>query len=62
VKNIAALQGQKLMRGKSASGHYFSGVEYNFRVFQGIFPGAKKIQGFSGSYRFPGFVGHPDLT
>jgi len=48
VKNIAALQGQKLMRGRSASEYYFSGVECNFRVFQGIFPGAKKIQGLPG--------------
>ena len=37
------------MREKSASEHNFSGVGCNFRVFQGIFPGANKIQGSSGS-------------
>ena len=39
------------MRGKSTSEHNFSGVGCNFRVFRGIFPGANKIQGFSGSSR-----------
>jgi len=39
------------MRGKFASEHNFSGVGRNFRVFKGIFPGANKIQGFSGSSR-----------
>ena len=34
-----------MLRGKSASGHYFSGVECNFRVFQGIFPGGKEYPG-----------------
>ena len=56
-KNVTALQGQILMDTFLVS--TFSGVGYNFRVFQGIFPRAKKIQGFSGSSRFPGFVGHP---
>ena len=56
IKHVTALQGQKLMRGKSASEHSFSGVSCNFRVFQGMFPGANKIQGL------PGFVGHPDLV
>ena len=37
------------MHGKSASEHNFSGVGCNFRVFQGIFPGANKIPGFSWS-------------
>jgi len=41
----------KLMLGKSASGHNFSGVDSNFRVFQGISPGANKIQGISGPSR-----------
>ena len=44
------------MRGKSASEHNFSGVGCNFRVFQGIFPGANNIKGFQA---LPGFVGHP---
>ena len=39
------------MRGTSVSEQTFSGVSYTFRVFQGIFPGAKKIQGFPGSSR-----------
>jgi len=39
------------MLGKSASGHNFSGVDSNFRVFQGISPGANKIQGISGPSR-----------
>ena len=51
ITNATALQGQKLMRGKSASEHNFSWVGCNFKVFQGIFPGANKIQGFSGSSR-----------
>ena len=39
---------------KSSSEHNFSGVYCNFRVFRGIFPGAHKIQGFSGSSRVCG--------
>ena len=39
------------MRRKSTSEHKFSGVSCNFKVFQAIFPGANKIQGFSGSSR-----------
>jgi len=35
IKNATALQGQKLMHGKSASEHNCSGVGCNFRVFQG---------------------------
>ena len=42
---------QKLMHGKSLSEHKFLGVGCNFRVFEGIFPGVNKIQGFSGSSR-----------
>jgi len=34
-------------------------VECNFRVFQGIFPGAKNTQGFQGLPWFPGVVSHP---
>ena len=39
------------MHGKLASEHNFSGMGCNFRVFQGIVPGANKLQGFSGSSR-----------
>ena len=50
------------MCGKSDSEHNFSEEGSTFRVFQGIFPGAKEIQGFSGSSRvfqgLPGFFGH----
>ena len=56
-ENIAALQGQELMRGKSASGHYFSGEECNFKVFQGILQGQRKSRVFQG---LPGFVGQPN--
>ena len=56
IKNATALQGQEFMCGKSASEHNFSGVGCNFRVFQGICPGANKIQGFQG---LRGFFGHP---
>ena len=59
IKNVTTLQDQILMRGKSVSEQNFSGEGYNFRVFQGFFPGAKKIQGFSGSSRVSRFVGHP---
>ena len=51
IKNVAVLQGQMSGHKKSASEHNFSGVGCNFRVFQGIFPGAKKTQGFSESSR-----------
>jgi len=34
-------------------------VGCNFGVFQGIFPGAMKIQGFLG---LPGLVGHPVIS
>ena len=34
------------MHGKSASENNFSGVGWNFRVFQGIFPGGKQHPGF----------------
>jgi len=47
-QNATALQGQILIRRKSDSEHTYSGMGCNFRGFQGIFPGAKKIQGFSG--------------
>ena len=50
---------QILVYGKPALEHTFSGVGWNFRAFQGIFLGAKKVQGLS---RFPGFVGHPVET
>ena len=56
ITNVAVLQGQKHVDGESASEHYFSAVGCNFRVFQGIIPGAKKIQDFQG---LPRFVGHP---
>ena len=36
---------------KSASEHNLSGVGCNFRVSQGSFPGARKIQDFPGSSR-----------
>ena len=52
-EKIAALQGQQLMRGISASGYYFSEVECNFRVFQG----QRKSRVFQG---LPGLVGHPE--
>jgi len=39
------------MHRKSASGYNFPGVGWNFRVYQGTCPGAKKIHGFSGSSR-----------
>ena len=52
VKTIAALKGQKLMRGKSVSGHYFSGVECNFRFSRVFFRDKEN----------PGFVGHPADT
>ena len=58
IKNATELQGQKLMHGKSVSEHNFSGMGCNFRVLQGIFPGANKIQSLQG---LPGFVGHPVL-
>jgi len=51
IKNATALQGQKLVHGKSASKHNFSGMGCNCRVFQGTFPGANRIQGFSGTSR-----------
>ena len=35
---------------KSASEHSFSGKGCNIRVFQGIFPRAKKVHSFSGSF------------
>ena len=49
------------MHRKSASEHNFSGVGCNFRVFQGIFVEANKIQGFQGLPGFLGFVGHPKV-
>ena len=51
IKNLAVLPGQKFVDGKSASEHNVTGVSCNFRVFQSIFPGAKRIQGFSESSR-----------
>ena len=51
MNNVAVLQGQITVHGQSASEHNFSGVGSNFRVFPDIFPGAKKIQSFSGSSR-----------
>ena len=76
IKNVTTLQGDIVMRGKSVSEQHFSGVRYNVRVFQGIFPGAKKIQGFPGSSRvffqgqrksrvfqgLPGFPGFPGFV
>jgi len=50
------------MRGKSAPGHYFSGVECNFRVFQGIFPGERKSRVFQSLPGIPGCVRHPVHT
>ena len=47
------------MQGKSVAEQNISGADYNFRVFQGIFQGAEKIQGFQGPPGFPGFVGQP---
>ena len=56
LKNLAVLQGQTFLDGKSASEHTFSGVGCNVRVFQGIFQGQRKSRVFQG---LPGFVDHP---
>jgi len=45
IKNLAVLQGQKRVDGKSASEHNFTGVDCNFRVIQGNLPWSKKNPG-----------------
>ena len=50
-KKCSSTARPKLDTSKSASEHNFSGVDCNFRVFQGIYLGANKIKCFSGSSR-----------